>query len=633
MRSILMSADAPSDRTRAMSVDAAPLLDVRDLGVTFATSTGEVEAVMDFSLSVRPGECVGVVGESGAGKSQALLAVMGLLPRNARVRGSARLEGTELLGRPASQLDTLRGVGMSMVFQDPLTSLTPHLAVGDQIAEPLVQHRGLTWSDARRRALELLERVHVTDPERRLRQYPHELSGGMRQRVMIAMALACGPKLVIADEPTTALDVTIQAQVLALLAELKRERGMSMVLVTHDLGVVAGIADRVVVMRAGRIVETGPTARILKHPENPYTQALLNAVPTIAARVLPDSSDAAAAAQPADALLKFSALQVHFPSRGTLLRKGPVLRAVEGVDLVVRPGEAVGIVGESGSGKSTLARAALQLVRATGGEVAWLGKPIDLTAATSEERRAFRRDLQLVFQDPLASLDPRMSVQEIVAEPLGVHRRDLDGPERKRAVSEMLQRVSLDHNLLARYPHELSGGQAQRVGIARAMILRPRLLVCDEAVSALDVTVQAQIISLLQDLKKEYGTSILFISHNLAVVRQLCERVLVLYLGRMMEQGATEALYRTPAHPYTRGLLEAVPLPDPDLQPARLVRALGGPLGGEVPSPLAPPAGCVFHTRCPHAIDICKAQTPVWEPASPHQDVACHRWRELSPGN
>jgi peptide/nickel transport system ATP-binding protein len=651
MRSILMSADAPSDRTRAMSVETSPLLDVRDLGVTFATSAGEVEAVMDFSLSVQPGECVGVVGESGAGKSQALLAVMGLLPRNARVRGSARLEGTELLGRPASQLDTLRGVGMSMVFQDPLTSLTPHLAVGDQIAEPLVQHRGLTWSDARRRALELLERVHVTDPERRLRQYPHELSGGMRQRVMIAMALACGPKLVIADEPTTALDVTIQAQVLALLAELKRERGMSMVLVTHDLGVVAGIADRVVVMRAGRIVETGPTARILKHPENPYTQALLNAVPRIeasvgdgstqaadadgapAARALPDSSDVAVAAQSVAPLLKLSALQVHFPSRGTWLRKGPVLRAVEGVGLEVRPGEAVGIVGESGSGKSTLARAALQLVRATGGEVAWLGKPIDLTAATSEERRAFRRDLQLVFQDPLASLDPRMTVQEIVAEPLGVHRRDLDGPERKRAVSEMLQRVSLDHNLLARYPHELSGGQAQRVGIARAMVLRPRLLVCDEAVSALDVTVQAQIISLLQDLKKEYGTSILFISHNLAVVRRLCERVLVLYLGRMMEQGATEALYRTPAHPYTRGLLEAVPLPDPGLQPARLVRALGGALAGEVPSPLAPPAGCVFHTRCPHAIDICKAQTPVWEPASPHQDVACHRWRELSPGN
>jgi oligopeptide/dipeptide ABC transporter ATP-binding protein len=604
---------------------------VRDLSVTFATPTGEVEAVTDFSLSIQAGECVGVVGESGAGKSQALLAVMGLLPRNARVRGSARLEGAELLGRPASELDSFRGAGMSMVFQDPLTSLTPHLAIGDQIAEPLVQHNGATWSAARRRALELLEQVHVTDPERRLRQYPHELSGGMRQRVMIAMALACGPKLIIADEPTTALDVTIQAQVLALLAELKRERGMSMVLVTHDFGVVAGIADRVVVMRGGRIVETGPTSRVLKRPENAYTQSLLKAVPGIdasAARALPRPGDAPIVAQRGSALLKLSALQVHFPSRGKWLRKGPVLRAVEGIDLVVHPGEAVGVVGESGSGKSTLARAALQLVRATGGDVVWLGKPIGLKAMASDERRAFRRDLQLVFQDPVASLDPRMTVQEIVAEPLRVHRRDLDASARKSAVSGILQRVGLGDNLLARYPHELSGGQAQRVGIARAMVLRPRLLVCDEAVSALDVTVQAQIISLLQDLKSEYGTSILFISHNLAVVRQLCERVLVLYLGRMMEQGTTEALYRTPAHPYTQGLLEAVPIPDPDLQPARLVRTLGG----ELPSPLAPPPGCVFHTRCPHAVDVCKAQIPAWEPAGAHQEVACHRWRELSAG-
>jgi oligopeptide/dipeptide ABC transporter ATP-binding protein len=464
----------------------------------------------------------------------------------------------------------------------------------------------------------------------------------MRQRVMIAMALACGPKLMIADEPTTALDVTIQAQILALLAELKRERGLAMVMVTHDLGVVAGIADRVVVMRAGRIVEAGAVGRVLKRPENAYTQSLLEAVPRIdvsgagrgpratessesaaVSRAIAYASDTPATAHPEAPLLELSGLQVHFPTRGSLFRKGPMLRAVEGVNLTVQPGEAVGVVGESGSGKSTLARAALQLVHATGGRVVWLGNPID--ARRARDLAPLRRDMQLVFQDPVASLDPRMTVQEIVAEPLRVHQRGLDSPARKQAVAEMLLRVGLGRNLLLRYPHELSGGQAQRVGIARAMILRPRLLVCDEAVSALDVSVQGQIIALLQDLKREYQTSILFISHNLAVVRQLCDRVLVLYLGRMMEQGTTEALYVTPAHPYTRGLLEAVPVPDPDLQPARLAR----PLGGELPSPLAPPEGCVFNTRCPHAQDVCRRQVPVWEAAGPNQNVACHLWRNL----
>jgi peptide/nickel transport system ATP-binding protein len=606
-----------------MSVEPAPLLEVRDLGVTFATAAGEVQAVTDFSLRVEAGECVGIVGESGAGKSQALLAVMGLLPPNARVRGSARLQGKELIGVPASHLDSRRGADMSMVFQDPLTSLTPHLRIGDQIAEPLVQHRGMTWRDARARALELLAQVHVTDPGRRMDQFPHELSGGMRQRVMIAMALACGPKLVIADEPTTALDVTIQAQILALLAELKRVQRMGMVLVSHDLGVVAGIADRVVVMRSGRIVETGTAKQVLKEPRHKYTRALLAAVPRIDSPVTVACDGAARGATPPSVpLLEISALRVHFPSRGTLFRRGARLRAVDGVDLSIRAGEAVGLVGESGSGKSTLARAALQLVRTTGGSVAWLGKPVNLR---EEDRLSFRRDLQLVFQDPLASLDPRMTVQQIVAEPLGVHRRDLTPAARRQAVSEMLLRVGLGPDLLSRYPHELSGGQAQRVGIARAMILGPKLIVCDEAVSALDVTVQGQILALLRDLRREYHTAILFISHNLAVVRQLCERVLVLYLGRVMEQGTTAALYGTPAHPYTQGLLEAVPVPDPDLQPRRLVH----PLGGELPSPLAPPPGCVFHTRCPHAIDVCRTQVPVPEAAGPHQEVACHRWREI----
>ena len=640
-----------------MNAEAVPLLEVRELGVTFGTAAGDVEAVADFSLALSAGECVGVVGESGAGKSQALLAVMGLLPPNARTRGSIRFDGRELLGLPSNELNVLRGASLSMVFQDPLTSFTPHLTIGDQIAEPLVRHTSATWTGARKTAVELLERVHVTDPARRADQFPHELSGGMRQRAMIAMALACGPKLVVADEPTTALDVTIQAQILALLAELKRERGLAVVLVTHDLGVVASMADRVIVMRAGRIVETGPVGRVLKRPENAYTRALLAAVPLLkkpsiagrledepspppkslsppaisplamtlgsgaVARASAHASEEQNTAQSQSPLLALSNLQVHFPTRGSLFKKGPVLRAVDGVDLEIQPGEAVGVVGESGSGKSTLARAALQLVRASGGQVAWLGNPID----AHSDIAPFRRETQLVFQDPIASLDPRMTVQEIVAEPLRVHRSDMDAPARKLAVAEMLKRVGLGNNLLTRYPHELSGGQAQRVAIARAMILRPKLLVCDEAVSALDVTVQSQIVLLLQELKRELQTSILFISHNLAVVQQLCDRVLVLYLGRMMEQGTTEALYGKPAHPYTRGLLDSVPVADPDIQAARLA----SPIPGELPSPLAPPAGCVFNTRCPHARDVCRAQIPAWEAAGPDQWVACHRWREL----
>jgi oligopeptide/dipeptide ABC transporter ATP-binding protein len=625
-----------------MNAEAAPLLEVRNLGVTFATAAGNVEAVSDFSLTLKAGECVGVVGESGAGKSQALLAVMGILPANALTRGSVRFDGRELLGMPVRELNALRGARLSMVFQDPLTSFTPHLTIADQIAEPLVRHTGITWSAARKRAVELLERVHVTDPARRATQFPHELSGGMRQRVMIAMALACGPKLVIADEPTTALDVTIQAQILALLAELKRESGLAVVLVTHDLGVVAGMADRVIVMRAGQIVESGAVDRILRRPENAYTQSLIAAVPRIAGgresvrahavagaassgsaseagtRTAAHASEGPHTAPSQPPLLELSEVKVHFPTRGGIFKKGPMLRAVEGVDLEIRPGEAVGVVGESGSGKSTLARAALQLVRATGGQVAWLGRAIDDLAP-------FRRETQLVFQDPIASLDPRMTVQDIVAEPLLVHRPDLESTARKAAVAEMLKRVGLGNNLMSRYPHELSGGQAQRVGIARAMILRPKLLVCDEAVSALDVTVQGQIVLLLQELKQDLQTAILFISHNLAVVQQLCDRVLVLYLGRMMEQGATDALYARPAHPYTRGLLDSVPVPDPDIQPARLAH----PIAGELPSPLAPPAGCVFNTRCPHVRDVCRAQRPSWEAAGPDQRVACHRWREL----
>ena len=501
-----------------------------------------------------------------------------------------------MLGQPASALNRVRGAGLSMIFQDPLTSLTPHLRIGDQIAETLVQHTGASWKSAREKALTLLERVHVTDPARRLMQYPHELSGGMRQRVMIAIALACGPKLVIADEPTTALDVTIQAQILALLAELKREQQMAMVLITHDLGIVAGIADRVAVMQAGSVVELGTAQRILKHPEHAYTQSLLHAVPRLdgPARVPTVSLET-------ERLLALEDLRVQFRVRAGWLRRAPVMRALEDINLVVWPGEVVGIVGESGSGKVDAGARGVALTAAGHGSGRVAGQAA--RGVCRARVRAARRDTQLVFQDPIASLDPRMTVAEIVAEPLRVHRGDLNADARTQAVADMLLRVGLGRNLLARHPHELSGGQAQRVAIARAMVLKPKLLVCDEAVSALDVSVQAQILALLLDLKRESRTAILFISHNLAVVRQLCDRVLVLYLGRMMEEGGDASCIGRPPIRIREGCW--TPCRCPILTFSR--GGWPGPWVGSCRRPSAPPSGCVFRTRCPDAHARCAA--------------------------
>jgi len=515
----------------------------------------------------------------------------------------------------------LRGAAIGMVFQDPMTSLTPHLRVGEQIAEVLVRHRGLSWAAARARAQELLRRVQVTDPARRMGQYPHELSGGMRQRVMIAIALACEPQLLIADEPTTSLDVTIQAQILALLAQLQREQGMAMVLITHDLGAVAGVADRVAVMRAGRVIETGPVAAILKAPSDPYTQALVRNAPRL------EEPTSAGVAQPARgqqaAALTLTDVSVGFTVRARWFGQSTVLAAVNGVSFGLRAGESLGVVGESGAGKSTLARAALQLLKPSSGRVVWMGTALGEVPA--RELRALRRDLQIIFQDPLGSLDPRRTVGEIVAEPLQVHVRELDARAREAEVAATLLRVGLPASLAGRYPHELSGGECQRVGIARAMILKPRLLVCDEPVSALDTPTQQQIVSLLAELKHASGLSLVFVSHNLALVQRLCERVLVLYLGRMMELAPAQLLYARPLHPYTRELISAVPIPDPDLQPARLARALPG----EPPSPLNPPSGCVYRTRCPHAVAVCQERVPAWEEVNGDRHVACHRWREL----
>ncbi len=601
-------------------------LSLEHLNVTFASPDGDVRAVRDLSLAIAPGECLGVVGESGAGKSQAFLAALGLLAANGRASGRAHFGSDDLLSLRQTELDRIRGARIGMVFQDPMTSLTPHLRIGDQIAEPIVRHTGVSSKKALSRALTLLNQVHVTDAPRRMRQYPHELSGGMRQRVMIAIALSCDPVLLIADEPTTALDVTIQAQILALLAELKRSRGMSMVLITHDMGAVAGIADRVAVMRGGEVVEVDTVDAVFKTPRHAYTRALLAAIPRLGSGpvyVGIGPSPPAGGAESAPALV-LDDLHVQFKVRTTSFGPRKFLRAVDGVSLELAAGEAMGVVGESGSGKSTLARAALQLMRAQSGRVVWLGRQVD--ALTQNAMKPLRRDVQVIFQDPLASLDPRMTAGEIVAEPLQVHRPELNRAAADAAVSRALARVRLDPTLATRYPHELSGGQCQRVGIARAMVLQPRLLICDEPVSALDVTVQEQIVSLLADLKRESGLAILFISHNLAVVRQLCERILVLYLGRMMELAPATSIYTHPLHPYTRELLESAPIPDPDVQPARLARALPG----EPPSPLSPPSGCVYRTRCPHAIAVCVERQPAWEATDgASRWVACHRWREL----
>ncbi|MBV8404130.1 MAG: dipeptide ABC transporter ATP-binding protein [Gammaproteobacteria bacterium] len=603
------------------SQDAAAVLSVRRLSVAFDTPNGAVQAVRDVTLSVAAGECLGVVGESGSGKSQLFLAMLGLLAANGRATGSARLGQTELIGLRGPALDRVRGVQIGMVFQDPMTSLTPHLTIGAQLAEVLRRHRGLERAAARARAEGLLERVHVSDPARRLEQYPHELSGGMRQRAMIAIALAAEPRLLIADEPTTSLDVTIQAQILALLAELKGTHGLALVLITHDVAALAGVADRVAVMRHGTLIETGPVREVLRTPRDPYTRELLqesSAPPPV--QVAARTPSAAAAG---GAALSVRDLGVRYRVRGRWLEPATPLAALTGVSLELRAGESLGIVGESGSGKSTLARAVLRLLDASSGRVVWMGR--ELATLRSPELRALRRDLQIIFQEPLGSLDPRMTVAEIIEEPLLVHERSLDAAARRAVVATALARVGLAAALAGRYPHELSGGQGQRVGIARAMVLAPRLLVCDEPVSALDAPTQRQIVSLLGELRRAQGLTLLFISHNLAVVRELCERVLVLYLGRRVELAPAAELFAAPRHPYSRELLAAIPVADADVQPARLaaVRA------GEPPSPLDPPSGCVYRTRCAQAAAQCAVRFPEWEEEG-GRGIACYRWRELA---
>ena len=617
-----------------------PLLSVSDLAVTFDTDDGDIEAVRGVSFEVAAGETVGIVGESGSGKSVTTQALLQLVP-GARVSGSARFDGIDLLTLPSPAIRRIRGARISMVFQDPLSSLHPQFAVGWQIAEAIRAHEPVRWEAAERRAVALLDEVGIPNAASRIEDYPHQFSGGMRQRVMLAMALALRPQLLLADEPTTALDVTVQAQLLELLSRLQREHGMAVVLVSHDLGVIGRVADRVLTMYAGRIVEESTKAEAFATPHHPYTRGLLSCIPGTSTRgtslgpitgqppsllrlppgcafaprcrhaqdrcrqslppqqrisdthrsecVLPVETAGAAlpsevaAARPrtehaevlpADAppqvpLLRVSSLSKHYPGRRLgLFRRGPVIRAVDGVDLEVRRGETLGLVGESGSGKSTLARLAAGLIAPTAGRVEIDG--VDLATLGREQLRALRRDVQVVFQDPYGALNPRRRIGSIIGDPLVIH-----GTPKlavRARVQELMELVGLNPEHHNRFPSAFSGGQRQRIGVARALALEPKLIICDEPVSALDVSVQAQIINLLQRLQRELDLTYLFVSHDLGVIEHVADRVAVMYLGKIVELEAADRLFAGPRHEYTRRLLAAVPTID-----ARMVTNRAGP--------------------------------------------------------
>ena len=678
---------------------AAPVLQVRDLITQFSTPRGTVRAVDEVSFDVRAGETLGLVGESGSGKSVTAMSLMRLVrPPGRVVSGSVGFRGRDLLGISEAEMRKVRGGGISMVFQDPMSSLNPVMRIRTQLEEAMLAHGKFTGEAARDRALELMHRVGIPDPEARLNDYPHAFSGGMRQRVMIAMALANKPDVIVADEPTTALDVTIQAQILELLGELNRDLGTAIVLITHNLGVVARSCQRVAVMYGGRIVEQAPADELFAQPKHPYTRALLAATPHLAADrdvplvpiegrppdliapipgcayaprcdaaeercrheqpptyddgsrrswecwvagpdgVLPEAPAPPVAAGRAPTstsevpLLSVEDLVKTFPVKrrtGRLRRTTTEVRAVDGVDFTIAPGETVGLVGESGCGKSTVARALLGIHPPTSGTISFEGESAsDLTRAGL---RSFRSKVQLVFQDPMSSLNPRLTVGDALVEPLLVQRL-ARGRAAERRVVELLELVGLDPSAASRYPHEFSGGQRQRIVIARALAVKPRLLVCDEAVSALDVSLQAQIVNLLQDLQRELGLAYLFIGHDLATVRHISHRILVMYLGQVVESGTSELLTANPQHPYTASLLSAVPEPDP-LREATRERIV---LAGDVPSPLNPPPACRFHTRCPIGPrahperTICATSAPPLREVAPGQFAACHFPGELS---
>ncbi|MGD0089384.1 MAG: ABC transporter ATP-binding protein [Planctomycetota bacterium] len=712
------------------------LLRVRDLKTYFGNPQAPARAVDGVSFEIHEGETFSLVGESGCGKSVTALSIIQLVPQPSgfHAGGAIEYKGVDILRLPEAKKRELRGREISMIFQEPMTSLNPVLTAGYQLMEPLRRHQGLSRSEARRKAIALLGQVNIPDPEQRFDEYPHQLSGGMKQRVMIAMAMACEPGLLIADEPTTALDVTIQAQILELIRTLQKSKGTAVLLITHDLAVVAETAQRVGVMYAGRIVESGSRDQILRRPAHPYTVRLLQSLPsrsrrehalqtiegrvpaadkyppgcrfaarcpwrqprcvTIDPQLLPIEDLVEQASQPAgevsgdtipisndrnrvmsphsaacvlydeqlqgrklrpeelrvppaprprvpgqiapDELIRLEGLKVHFPIRKGVFRAtvGHV-KAVDGVDLIIKRGETLALVGESGCGKTTLGKALLQLIRPTAGRVlfaesksvslplagggrgraepAW----VDLAALGRDELRPYRQLLQVIFQDPYSALNPRMMVAEIVTEGMAALGLGKSRHEREERAKQILALVGLDPEMLYRYPHEFSGGQRQRIGIARCLAVEPRFIVCDEATSALDVSIQAQIINLLEKLQTELGLTYLFITHNLGVVEYLADEVAVMYLGRIVEQGKTEEVLGAPKHPYTRALLQAVPQIDPQTRVEKIR------LAGDVPSPVNPPLGCHFHPRCPYVMPRCRGAYPEPYPISATHTARC----------
>jgi oligopeptide/dipeptide ABC transporter ATP-binding protein len=569
------------------------LFSVRELSVTIGTA----RPVDGVSFAIEAGETFALLGESGCGKSMTALSLMRLLPAVARIaEGEATFDGRDLFAVSEAGMRELRGGGMAMIFQEPATSLNPVMTIGQQIAEVLELHGG-----DRGRVVELLEAVGIPDPERRAQEFPFQLSGGMKQRAMIAMALAGDPKLLIADEPTTALDVTIQAQVLDLLEELQRQRGMALLLITHDLGVAARMADRVGVMHAGRLVEVSEKRAFFAGPSHPYSRRLFESLPENLAKTLPGAAAT-------ERLLAVQDLAVHFPiRRGLFQRTVGHVRAVDGVSLKVSRGRTLAIVGESGCGKTTAGKAILQLIEPTAGKVSLDGRELTELAA---------RDVQMVFQDPFGSLNPRLRIGEIIAE--GMRTLGIDGD-----VGRLLEQVGLEAEMASRYPHEFSGGQRQRIAIARALAVNPRLLICDEPTSALDVSVQAQIIALLKCLQDERGLAYLFITHNISVVDYLAHEVAVMYLGRIVEQGTVEQVLHGARHPYTQALLAAVPKIDGAERETLLVP-------GDPPSPANPPAGCHFHPRCPKVMPVCRERYPDAASMPGSHVVACHLFSSAS---
>ncbi len=541
----------------------APILSVRGLGVDFWVDGTWYPAASDMSYDVRPGEVLAIVGESGSGKSSSSMALLGLTPPNGRVTGSAKLKGIEMVGLTGSRLRHVRGREVAVIFQEPMTALNPVYTIGFQIVETLRTHLDLTPTDAKKRAIELLEMVEMPNPEISFRKYPHQLSGGQRQRAMIAQAISCDPALLIADEPTTALDVTIQAEILDLMRDLKDRLDSGIVLITHDMGVVADLADQMLVMKDGRVVETGAVEDIFFRPQHPYTQQLLAAVPHLGtATVEVTEALVEAEQQHAAPIVKLDHAAIEYPKRGRV----PAFRAANDINLEIAPGEVVGLVGESGSGKTTIGRAVVGLLKVAEGSLSVVGR--DLTNPSSSTLRDARKDIGIVFQDPGSSLNPRFPIGESIGEPL-LLTKEYDKKAIDRRVEELLDQVELPRSFRNRYPHELSGGQRQRVGIARALALSPKLLVADEPTSALDVSVQARFLTLLQGIQLELQFACLFISHDLAVVDLLSHRIAVMNHGSIVEQGPKDQILRAPRDPYTQRLIAAVPVPDPQKQALR----------------------------------------------------------------